>query len=432
MMSLVMNFSIAQNVKIKVVKEKLKGVSNTKREYQVIDNGIDPKHGYSLKHGYYKEFFKRDVVVSGRYKHDQKEGEWIYKDPEENYLQKGTFHEGKKVGLWYSFKKDVLSSKEYYNDKGRLDSILRYNNKNELVEYYSYDPINKVNYSKEEIGLGLKKEVIRTDSIKEKVKLFYPNGQLLEERAYENERLIYISDIYDINGNVLLASQMNGGDGLLQTIYLDDVLDGKYSIRDKAYYKNGIPDGAHTIYSNKGKLVCEGVNKEGFPFGKWKNWSSKKKKYTFITHTLNSKKKIEKRKVFSADKNGFNSRIVKGQKTIAVMLMKNRDEDEGSQHKLDFSVAVNESVKEYVDVKEFAKYFPVTKDEKYKIYVMFKVDVFGEISEVKVKSASKSILVQHQVEKALSKLPVLIPACLPESGKFVNLLFSLPIVFSQK
>ena len=87
---LVANFSIAQEIKIKKIKEHVKGVSKTKREYLVLD--IDKE----IKQGYYKEFYKKDLVVSGTYKLDKKEGDWVYKDPEGNYIQKGSYHNGKK------------------------------------------------------------------------------------------------------------------------------------------------------------------------------------------------------------------------------------------------------------------------------------------------------------------------------------------------
>lgn len=432
MMCFVMNLSVAQNFRIKIVKEKLEGVSKTKREYQVIDNGINAQRGYFVKHGYYKEIFKKDVVVSGSYKHDQKEGVWVYKDPEENYLQKGSFHQGKKVGVWSAYKKDALSSKMYYNNQGRLDSLFRYNSNDELVGYYHYDPIYKINYSKEEFGLGIKKEIIRMDSIKLKIKLFYPNDQLLEERKFEGKRLAYVSDIYDMDGNILLASKMNGGNGLLQTIYLDNILEGVCVVKDVVSYKNGIPNGEHVTHSIEGKLLFEGVNKEGFPFGKWKNWNVKKKKYTFLKHTLNSKKKTKDRKVFVTDSKRFSHSLHKKIKTSPIVLMNNRNETDDSLHKQDLSEVINESLLEYMNLEKLERYFPETEDGVHRIRVTFTINTLGEVSDIKIKSASKSILVKLQVEKALSKLPVLIPASLPNSGKFVNLVFRLPIVFKSK
>ena len=83
--------------------------------------------------------------------------------------------------------------------------------------------------------------------------------------------------------------------------------------------------------------------------------------------------------------------------------------------------------KVYLNLKKLAEYMPYRKDGVHRMIILFKINTLGEVSDIKVRSASKRPEVKEEIEKALSKLPVLIPAT--QNAKAVNLFFSLPIVY---
>jgi len=85
-----------QELKTKRIKEKVKGVKKTTKEYSVL------RDDFNVKHGSYKEFFKKKLVVSGTYKNGKKEGEWVYKSPKETYSQSVFFENNKPSGSWKS------------------------------------------------------------------------------------------------------------------------------------------------------------------------------------------------------------------------------------------------------------------------------------------------------------------------------------------
>ncbi len=120
---------LSQNLKSQKVKEKLRSFPNTQKVYRVlVTNKI-------VKHGKYKEFYKKKLVVSGVYKEGIKHGSWLYKDPSGTYLQKGRFENGKEVGLW-KHKFTEGSSRLFYSKKGVLDSAFYYDKNKNLVESY--------------------------------------------------------------------------------------------------------------------------------------------------------------------------------------------------------------------------------------------------------------------------------------------------------
>ncbi|NIJ44417.1 antitoxin component YwqK of YwqJK toxin-antitoxin module [Wenyingzhuangia heitensis] len=413
--------SSAQKIKTKEIKERLSGVSKTKREYSVLHSDK------TIKHGFYKEYYKKTAVVSGEYKLNKKEGTWIYKDPEENYLQKGAFNNGKKVGEWVLYYDGKLRKKEVFNENNRLDSLFVYNDNNQVKESFYYNNAKQLSFKRADIGLGFIKEEIKKDKDNYTVKFYYPSGELLQEKKFKDKKLVYVSDFYRTNGRVLISSLMKNGNGVLLSLFLDKLLEKKYISKVSVTYKDGIPNGDYKEYDTKGKVLVSGTLLGKTGIGEWKTWSKKLNSYTVRNYKKNAKKK-------------FNVNIVDFSNTVLeipfaassdpVKLMENRKKNNADYHKKEFTYLVNECLSRNLNTSKIAYYMPENDDGVYKIAVMFRINTLGEVSGFKVRSSSKKPEVKQEVIKALEKLPVLIPAS--KEGRVVNLLFSQPIVFRTK
>ena len=124
-----------QDVKLKFISNKFYETKQTSEEYYVL------KSNRQIKNGLYKSYFKltefdidqikkgylsqEDFIKEiGYYENNKKEGEWIkYKAPK-LIKTKGSFHNDKKIGVWY-FSYEEGQVIEYFNfDNNNQDSLL--------------------------------------------------------------------------------------------------------------------------------------------------------------------------------------------------------------------------------------------------------------------------------------------------------------------
>ncbi|MGB1207422.1 MAG: toxin-antitoxin system YwqK family antitoxin [Chitinophagales bacterium] len=130
--------------------------------------------------------------------YEQKIGEWTFWDSQNNLKNKGTFKYDKREGLW-----------EYWYPSGAKLSEGK----------YKYDKRN---------GFW---------------QFWYQNGQPMEMRNYTNNQNILLS-AWSSTGKPLVVD----GNGLYE-YYHEDIL------REKGYYKNGLPDSTWTIWNENGEKI---------------------------------------------------------------------------------------------------------------------------------------------------------------------------------
>lgn len=396
---------LGQELKTKKIKEKLEAFPKTKKVYNVLNANKN------IKHGKYEEFYKKTLRVSGSYDKGEKHGEWRYTDISEKYLQKGSFDHGKEVGYWESKMINGNYGKKYYNDKGRLDSAFYFNKNNQLLSSYTSDSslngsININNYDN-----GFKEVIIKKDSMSI-TEVFYPNEQLFHRKKEEGDKLVSASDYYNDKGTVFRKSKIKEGNGMLFTFYLTATAEGKPIGKSGVMYKKGKPNGTYTSYDIKGKLMNQGDYLNGNKVGEWKMWSKKKKKY--ISRYIKGQNKEYK--------------LTHGDKPYKItkdMVSLTKEDKKGDLTKKErFSKIVNKNILLNLDVKSIAQYITNPK-EVCKIVANFKMNTYGEIVDVKVKAPHPKI--EEEVILVLQKMATFQPAS--QYGKFVNLLFSLPIHF---
>jgi len=401
-----------QELKTKRIKEKVAAFPKTKRIYEVL------KNDENLRHGIYQEFYKKTLVVDGTYHKGLKHGSWVYTDPTGAYLQRGSFKNGKEVGVWEtSFLQG--SSKEYYNNKGVLDSAFYYDENKRKISSYIYDQLTNSSVDIELYNNGFKKIKNKQDSIL-KTKILYPNGQLFHEQKEIKDKLIWVSDYYNKEGGVHRKSNFKNGEGALFTFYLRTDKEDMFIVKTEVFYKQGVPNGIYTKYNKEAKLIEQGTLLNGNRIDKWKIWLYKKKEF-FYTKYKEKKKYLDSEKVKVYDDIPF--AIIQNPTYLFGDYKKKNPEYAKSR----FTKMVNKHVSLNLDLYKIRKY--VTSDSGIcRMSAMFKINRYGEVTDVKVRATSP--IIAKELKLTLQKMATFVPAS--QNGKLVNLLFVQPVVFRLK
>ncbi|NJB83158.1 toxin-antitoxin system YwqK family antitoxin [Wenyingzhuangia aestuarii] len=411
--------SIAQELKTKKIKEKVSTVKHTKKIFYVLEDNNE------IRHGAYEEFVDGEIVVSGNYKLGEKDGNWIYKDPKGKYLQKGSFDKGKQIGKWEFKNLGVFYKQTFYSDKGIIDSAFSYNANKKLIYRYIFDPEKNEEVSESFLNSGFKKTITTKDSIV-KVSIYYPNNQLFFEKKTVGKKLMSVSNYYKKNGGIFRESNFVEGTGVVLNFYMDKLQATGELLGSKAIsYKNGEPYGMYLRYDKKGSLLEKGVLVSDSRVGKWLIWSSKKKEYVEKDYGHFNAKRVKKEYKKSLKTPSYVA-FVDIQTPPLLMRV-----DDYSKHiknaKKEFTEIINNHMRNVMNISGFAEYCN-SKNGVCRILTLFTVDVFGEISDIKVRATHPEI--EAEVRRSLKKLPTFIPAY--QQGRNVNLLFELPLVFSVK
>ncbi len=417
--SLITTVLLGQDLKTKKVKEKLVSRSKTTRVYHVL------KDNEEIRHGAYNEFCKKELVVSGHYKLGQKDGVWMYKGLTGEYFQKGTFKEGKEVGVW---KKKTVKGEEtiaYYNNTGRLDSSFVYNSNHVLLSTYKYNAEKKERQSIIIYNNGFKKIESSIDSLSV-VKIVHPNGVVFQEQKMIDDKMISTSDYYDKDGTILRKSNFKDGKGTLLTYYINKLQEGKLVGKSAISYLNGLPNGSYIAYQENGEIYQQGKMMKGQRVGFWKEWDEDARKMKTKNYKkYNVKKAKNKRVVFENTYEDVPFSAIQNPPVLMVDGISHKFNTKKA--KLKFEELIQQNLSKNFDNESLAKYVD-SKDGICRIAAIFKINTYGEISDIKAKAKHPEI--SKAFKKALKKLPTLIPAS--QRGKQVNLLFALPLVFKVK
>ncbi|MGY6650005.1 hypothetical protein [Wenyingzhuangia sp. IMCC45574] len=417
-------FSVAilgQDLAVKRIVEYPDVYKKTKKVYTVLE-----KHDRT-RHGDYKEYYKRDLVVSGVYEYGQKTGSWIYKDPEGDYLQKGSFKKGKESGKWEKYYKGNLIGEVLYNDNGVVIESKYYDIDGNVTGDYYYDEFLKIGKGYREYLNGAKVEYMNYGEDKVNhgdIKVFYPNGFLLQEKKYNKGKLFWVSNIYKNDGTVARKVVLNNGKGQDIDFFIDELIcKGEFIGKTVTTYKDSIPNGRFLEYNKEGDLRSMGYLFKSEKVGDWKVWSSKKKQLVGKKYKKLTQEKIDKNYTERA------LPYINGTNLKPVLLMQNRKEKKGNKfHKKEFSATLNKFFAKNVDTKYLASLLDSSNSSQvHRVACIFKINVYGEVDDVKVRAKKNQKLVKRYVTGVLNKAPTFIPAHV--DYRFVNLKFSLPIVF---
>ncbi len=404
-----------QELKTKRIKEKVVIAKSTKKEYSVL------KKNKSIKHGAYKEFYKKNVVVSGNYEQGLKIGEWIYKDPKGDYLQKGEFVKGKKRGKWVTKLEGKIIEEEYFNKNSTLDSLVVYDLDGKIIEYKN-----------KEKGFikrgGFKVEYSTIEDKLDGISVLTYKGKSLEERVYKKGKLMSVSDFRSPNGQILHKSNFENGKGELKEYYLCSNCSENFKIKETSLFESGVKNGLSSSYNKKGKLITEGTYLNGYPFGKWKCWSKKKEDY----QAKNYKKKKNKEFLFSTI--GYDFKNIKNNKykNTSPSLIEDYDYKLTNKELLEIKTKSILSMTVLKLIEGFELYDKMDKrvPGKHRINIAFKVNTLGEVVVQKVSGKHVSKEIENYVRIKFDKFPTMIPSFY--FNRTVNLKFYQPIIFRIK
>ncbi|MGY5354743.1 toxin-antitoxin system YwqK family antitoxin [Wenyingzhuangia sp. IMCC45467] len=423
---LVANSSFAQKFETVGIEEEVPAFKKTIKRYFVL------KEDHNIKHGAYKEFYKNKIVAEGNYKLNKKESYWVYKSPDEKYIQKGSFIDGKKIGYWVAYSKGIMVSKEFYNDNFRLDSLYYYNLKGTLTRKYYYNQEKKlgVDWRKNYNGFTEESTTLDQDKLHGSLKVFHPNGKLYQEKKYHQGKLYWVSDFYDTDGKIIKVSNFKNGAGILLSYDLDQLNKGKIVEVKSIQYQDSIPNGSFKTLDDKGKMWSTGIMYKTQKVGKWKEWISREKRYKdrdykSLRGSAKNKKYFEKSTLF--DLPPYLSSALSLEYATPMILMENyKESKEMAFHSKEFITKINKFLLKMVDLNELANYVEDCTNRKViKAKISFKINSLGEADNITVKSENSDI--ENYYKNIMSKLPVLIPATY--CGRLMNLSFNLPVSF---
>jgi len=419
--------SFSQEVSTKKITKRVKGLKNTIQEYSVI------KSGKNVKHGAYKEFYKKELVVDGSYKNGKKDGFWTYRSPDDSYVQKGVFKEGERVGKWEGVLKGKEVYSSFYAEDSKLDTLKQFNFKGELVASFIYnkDEDKGEGFVKYNTEFMLKYTTYsHTQDYHGVVKILYPNGSTFQEKKYDKGKLVWASDIYKDNGEVQRKVNFKNGNGSIVKYFPEELTKGLFVAESKTKYKDSVPNGIKSVLDKDGKIIASGIQYKNTRVGTWKIWSLKNK--NFIDKEYQKLSEIDllrdENETITSNQNNFNSNAVDGS-LFSCVLMQNVGKKNNCKHKQDFSTTINKYFTNGIDFDVLKKHIgTIPKGYIYKDYITFKINAFGEVSDVEVEYDNKKT--RDYFTEFIKEFPVVIPAS--SDGRFVNLLFSLPIVFKVR
>ncbi|WP_139062157.1 toxin-antitoxin system YwqK family antitoxin [Ochrovirga pacifica] len=416
--------AFSQDLDTQKVIEKVKGFKKTTKEYYVL------KEQPEIKHGIYKEYYKKKMIVEGEYRMGEKSGDWTYKGPKGSYLQKGSFLEGKEIGFWEIYEDGKRRFECIYTMNNTLSSYKAYNKEGGVTEEFQYD---------KSIGVGKGRKIMSTGFVMEYeadsltkyhgvLKVLYPNGELFQERKYEHGKLYSLSDIYKKNGEIEKKVKFLDGKGVFLNYFPNPLIKGQFKVQSATTYKDSVPFGMYLQYNLEGKLIQSGMRHKNKRIGVWRLWLSKKNKYIEKTYEID-----EKRGTIAYWESLANK--IKEKKDVPFASIKSQSllmEHDGkkvSSSKKAFSDAINNYVAENFNTG-LAESLNVSKgkDEIFKLAAIFKINTLGEVSDIKVRSKYK--ILEDEFRRVLSGLPTFIPVF--HNDRPVNILFSLPLRFRVK
>lgn len=196
------------------------------------------------------------IKASGKYKADQKQGQWQYfKYPNGNQqlYEVLNYDSGKKSGPYICFHGDTL-------EKGNYDD-------NVLSGHYSMN-LYKIDGTGDTLLTPIMKGLYE-NGIKNGTWQFYQNGKLVKQGPYNDGKKNMLWRYYDKNGDLMKEMR-----------YQDDVKEGKFhiyfvykdgkkdEIQTVGAYHHGKLNGDYKKYDNLG-IIAAGEYSDGQKLGKW-------------------------------------------------------------------------------------------------------------------------------------------------------------------
>lgn len=373
------------------------------------------KDGEEILHGKYKETLKNQTVVSGYYKEGGKDGEWIYKGLKGFYEQKGSFVDGKKVGLWTFKRRKECYGKEYYNGLGKLDSSFTYTSEDKLIRSYVFNPVTQkgleiVNYKNGEV-----KKIISEGETKN-ISIFYANGQLYNQKEYKGKGLWNVSSFYNENGEEFKESNFKNGEGVLN-LFRKSSKNG-LNIFKKISYKNGKIQGDYTEYDSKGEIRAKGMMENGSRVGFWRIYSIKKQALVSKNYKNNTEKDLTIN-TFIELQTPFEPFL-----SSPKLLEEDKKVMNYKKSKKKLNIVVQKILRNNFRAEELSSYVD-SPNGICRILMTFTINKYGEIEIKKIKAPHP--MLKAEASRVLKMFPTFIPFV--RDGECVRTMYKLPLVF---
>lgn len=338
------------------------------------------------KDGKFEEFFENgQLKVSGQYKNKKRTGEWksYYKTGELSSVH--TYSKGKKNKVYKSFFKNGSLKYETKN----IDGVF----------------INKGYY---ESGNLLFERVLKDGFYKE----YFQSGKLKIKSNYKDWQLSGVWKKFYPTGELQWA-----------VTYIEDYKDGLY----KQFYKNGTlkvegntkknkKEGDEKRYLEDGTLEWKGAYKNNVFNKTWYRYNRAGNK---IENLKYKKGKIDKP---SVNKNLSPTIIPSGNiETVPIYPDCKKELNNKGREK-----CMGNKIAQFV-IKNFNTHIAANLGltGKQKILVTFKIDKYGNITDIRPKTKNASL--KYEVLRVISLLPKMKPGI--QRGKTVCVPYSLPIIF---
>lgn len=249
------------------------------------------KNDSTVPHGYFKVYWKRRILVKGKftkgirngewiryysdgtqaikanYVNNRKEGEWIYRNDKGDLLAKIHFKRDKRDGEWKGHYPNGKLATEVVFDNDFPNKYIHYYPSGEIVYFGEEDLKYEDHYRNESYyykngQIAIYKQT-KNDSLNGRHILYHKTGAKWEDLRFKSGKLTSVRNMSTPYGTPRNFGSIKNGTGTLIRYSNNGAL------FSRAYLKNGILHDTLTLYQ-KGKVIGQGVLNQGRPVGKWK------------------------------------------------------------------------------------------------------------------------------------------------------------------
>ncbi len=378
-------------------------------ETQVDEQVVVREDADKIKEGPFKYTYEGKTIEKGSYLNNKKEGLWYYDDINGELSFHGLYKGGVKNGAWKYIHKGKLASEIYYTN-GLSDSAIGYYPNSTVAFIFHCDTNGNGELRSYYENGQLRESVALLDRKSEGVGLIYhDNGQLYRESIYHLGKIYTVVSCFDSQGKPMDGGDLREGTGLMLD-YRKPESDKSavLFLKQKKTYKNGFLNGLSTTYHENGKVWREGDFLNDKEIGEWKSYNEKGEERSTMNYTGNEDSSVVVYEPAIPDginrEDGFMDippSFQGGEKQLYKYLQSN------------------------IVYPSFAK----DKGIQGKVYVSFSVNMDGEIGDVKIARGTHESLNEEAIS-VVSVMPRWNPGL--TGGIPARCTFTLPINFTLR
>jgi len=238
-------------------------------DFLISREKINRTDNKGLKQGSWKDFYPNGGIKTEKsFKDDQLNGYYKEYDNRGKLVLTMLYENGSIVKNKVEDEPDIEIVNKYDQD-GKLIYSGPYRNKIPVGIHRDYGKDGKVTnaYVYNDNGLLISEGIVDEGGNRNgKWKDFYPNGKIMADGQFNDNRKSGVWKYYNISGKLEQTGSFNNGrpDGLWQWYYDDNSL-----LREEEYFQ-GKRDGSFTEYSAAGEIITQGQYSDGEKNGDWK------------------------------------------------------------------------------------------------------------------------------------------------------------------